>query len=213
MEFDYYDISPLISQRTDVFPGDKSFKRNIELSFADNNHIELSSIQTTLHIGAHADAPNHYHSEGEAIHERPLFYYYGKAQVIHLSIEPGELITKNHLGKTPITAPRVLFFTNSFPDPENWNSNFCAFSAGFIDELAQYSVRLIGIDTPSIDPENSKTLDAHKAVYKNNMAILEGLVLTEVPEGIYHLVALPLKLENCDASPVRAILIKNKVPG
>ena len=67
-------------------------------------------------------------------------------------------------------------------------------------------VRLVGIDTPSIDPQNSKTMDAHKAVLAADMRILEGLVLDDVPEGRYELIALPLPIVGADASPIRAIL-------
>ena len=209
MEFDYYDISPLVSPRIAVCPGDKKYQRHTHMSFADDQHMELSSIETTLHVGAHADAPNHYHAQGEAIHQRSLSYYYGKAQVIAVNLGRAELITKNHLEGVRILAPRLLFCTNSFPDHEIWNSDFCAFSAELIDDLARNGVRLVGIDTPSVDPEASKDLPAHQAIYRHNMAILEGLVLKGVPAGLYRLVALPLKLENGDASPVRAILVND----
>jgi arylformamidase len=67
-------------------------------------------------------------------------------------------------------------------------------------------VRLIGIDTPSVDLFTSKDLPAHQRFLANDMAILEGLVLHEVPPGRYELIALPLKLAGFDASPVRAVL-------
>jgi arylformamidase len=67
-------------------------------------------------------------------------------------------------------------------------------------------VRLIGTDAASLDPEQSKTLDAHQAVKAADMRILEGLVLDDVPPGWYELIALPLCIVGADASPVRAIL-------
>ena len=73
--------------------------------------------------------------------------------------------------------------------------------------LYQQGVRLIGIDTPSIDPFDDKALLSHNAVAERDMAVLEGIVLEDVPLGEYTLVALPLKLEGCDASPVRAVLV------
>ncbi|MCB0392437.1 MAG: cyclase family protein [Bdellovibrionales bacterium] len=207
MEFKYYDISPVISSRLAVFPGDATFQRNISLSFKRGEHLELSSINTTLHLGAHADAPNHYNVHGEAIHQRSLSYYYGPAQVVRVNLNKSESIVKQHLAATEIKASRILFSTDSFPDPEKWNSDFNSLSVELIEYLFSKNVKLVGIDTPSIDPETSKELPAHNAIYKNNMAILEGLILSHVPEGLYQLVALPLRLEGCDASPVRAILV------
>ena len=81
-------------------------------------------------------------------------------------------------------------------------------SAELINHLANQGVRLVGIDTPSIDLADDQFLESHQTIAKHNMAILEGLVLSHVTEGYYQLVALPLKIKNSDASPVRAILIK-----
>jgi arylformamidase len=72
--------------------------------------------------------------------------------------------------------------------------------------LAARNVLLVGIDSPSVDPETSKTLAAHHACRRADMRILENLVLAHVAPGDYELIALPLKLENLDASPVRAVL-------
>src|SRR5690606_17294421 len=107
-----------------------------------------------------------------------------------------------------IQAPRVLFKTGTFPNPDIWNSDFMALSAEVIEALASKGVRLVGIDTPSIDPAEDKDLESHQAVAKNDMAILEGIVLEKVSAGIYQLIALPLPIKNADATPVRAILLK-----
>ncbi|MCZ6834539.1 MAG: arylformamidase, partial [Planctomycetota bacterium] len=64
----------------------------------------------------------------------------------------------------------------------------------------------VGLDTPSVDLQNSKDLPSHARFLANDMAILEGLVLADVPAGLYELIALPLKLMGFDASPVRAVL-------
>ena len=108
-----------------------------------------------------------------------------------------------------ITTPRILFKTNSFPDPNEWRDDFTALSPELIGYLADHDIILVGIDTPSIDPAKATPLTSHFAVAQHNMAILEGIVLTNVPAGNYNLIALPLKLKDADASPVRAILIEN----
>ena len=108
---------------------------------------------------------------------------------------------------TDIKAPRVLFRTDSFSKPDQWNDDFNSLSPELIDWLSSLGVRLVGIDTPSVDPSDSKDLPSHQALYRNDMAVLEGILLSEVPDGLYNLIALPLRIKGADASPVRAILL------
>jgi arylformamidase len=202
----YYDISPEISANTAVFPGDTQFSRQMNMSFDEKNHLDLSQITTTVHIGAHTDAPSHYDAKGESIEKRNLLLYMGPCQVISVDKNPEERIVPEDF-KIEIQTPRILFKTNSFPDPNKWNNDFNSLSPALIHFLAEKNVKLVGLDTPSVDPASDKSLASHKAIYENNMAILEGVILSEVPDGIYNLIALPLRIKNADASPVRAILI------
>ncbi|HUP56937.1 MAG TPA: cyclase family protein [Bdellovibrionota bacterium] len=206
----YFDISPEISPKTAVFPGDVPFSRDVCLDFAKGDHLLLSAIKASVHIGAHADAPNHYHREGVGIGERDLSYYFGECEVIRVRLPRGERILPEHLGGRKPRAERVLLHTGSFPDPNQWNSDYNALSPELVDYLAAQGVRLIGIDTPSIDPETSKALESHQAVFRRDLAILEGIVLEGVREGLYTLIALPLRLKDADASPVRAILVEKE---
>jgi arylformamidase len=200
-----WDISPLITDRIAVFPGDTPFSREIALSYEQGHHLTLSAMKSTLHLGAHADAANHYHREGKGIDARALETYLGPAQVCTVSLDPGERIRPQHLPEK-IRARRVLFNTGSFPDPNEWRDDFNALSPELIHHLADLGVVLVGIDTPSVDPATSKALESHQALYARNLAVLEGIVLTGVPDGLYTLSALPLRLKDADASPVRAIL-------
>ena len=201
-----WDISPTISNRIAVFPGDEPFNQNTSLSFSKGNHLKLSSIQTTVHIGAHADAPSHYHRDGKDIHELPLAPYLGKAQVIEVKVGNNTHIEPQHFSHVEIKAPRILFKTNSFENPEQWVDNFKAISIETIKYLKNKDVILIGIDTPSVDVCDSKKLEGHQEFFNFDIRVLEGIILSNVPEGLYELIALPLKLEGLDASPVRAIL-------
>ena len=203
----YFDISPCISQQTAVFPGDTAYKRNVHMSVEAGDHIGLSSIESTVHIGAHADAPSHYGKSQAGIHELELTPYMGLAQVIHLAPPKGARISWAELAKTPIQCKRVLLATNSFPDSNQWNSDFNSLSPELIEKLHEQGVVLVGIDTPSVDPSDCKTMDSHHMLLKTQMRVLEGLVLEHVPGGLYQLLALPLSLKDADASPVRAILL------
>jgi arylformamidase len=203
----YFDISPEISPKTAVFPGDTPFSRTVCLDFKKGDHLLLSSIAGSVHLGAHADAPNHYHAGGRGIDSRSLEYYLGDCELVDVSVPRGSRVRPEHLAGRKIKAPRVLFRTRSFPNPERWNSDFCSLSPELIEVLVAQGVKLVGIDTPSVDPEDSKELESHQAIWKNDLAILEGLILDDVPEGVYTLIALPLRLKDLDASPVRAILV------
>ena len=205
-----FDISPEVSSELGVFPEDTPYSREILMDIQNGDALGLSKITTTLHIGAHVDAPNHYCKSEKGIGERSLHYYLGPAQVISAKTQKGQRVKIEDLETQEIQAPRILIKTNSFPDPNRWNSNFCSLSPELVEFLAEKHVLLVGIDTPSIDPEQDKVLEAHTMVAKYNMAILEGIILNEVPDGLYQLHALPLKLKGADASPVRAILINNE---
>jgi arylformamidase len=209
--FKIHDITPLISEDVAVFPGDQKFVRTVALDFDKKDNLTLSSIQTSLHVGAHTDAPNHYHASGVGMSERSLEIYLGDCQVIHVNLARGSRISSKDIAHCPISSKRVLFRTHSFPNPDEWNNDFVALSAELIHFLSAAGVILVGIDTPSIDLADDKILESHNAIFENDMAILEGIVLENVPEAHYFLSALPLKLKDCDASPVRAILIEGSL--
>jgi arylformamidase len=200
-----YDITPPISPLLQVWPGDTLPAREVLCDMARGDSITLSTLHATVHLGAHADAPSHYGAGAPAIDERGLDYYLGPCQVMHLRVPRGTCITPAML-KEPVVEQRVLFATGTFPDPERFNEDFAALSPELVDWLHGRGVMLVGVDTPSVDLFSSKELPVHKTFLKQNMAILEGLVLRDVPAGSYELIALPLRLVGYDASPVRAIL-------
>jgi arylformamidase len=199
-----HDITPVVSARLAVWPGDTPPTRDVLLDIARGDNITLSSLHSTVHLGAHADAPSHY-GPGPAIHQRPLETYLGPCQVMRVGVPRASRITPKML-PAAVQAPRLLLATGTYPDPEAFNSDFAALSVELVDFLHDQGVLLVGIDTPSVDLFDSKDLPAHLAFSRHDMAILEGLVLADVPEGRYELIALPLRLEGFDASPVRAVL-------
>lgn len=202
-----YDLSPLISPRLAVWPGDVPFSRSVAVSIEGGGNLDLSSMTTTLHLGSHADAPSHYAAGAAAMDAVDLALYYGPCQVMRVAAGRGERIRPSHL-TAELRAPRVLFHTGTFPDPEAWNTDFASLSPELIEHLHGMGVVLVGLDTPSVDPFESKALEAHQALARTGMRNLEGLLLEEVPEGLYTLAALPLRIEGADASPVRAVLIE-----
>jgi arylformamidase len=200
------DISPVLSPRVAVWPGDVAFSRQLSAAIDDGANIDLSAITTTVHVGAHTDAPSHYLRSGATMESRSLELYYGPCDVRSVQIGRGERITPAHLGSPP-RAPRLLLHTGTFPDPDVFTRDFAALSPELVAWAHGHGVRLIGIDTPSIDLCDDAVLLSHTAIAERDMAILEGIVLDAVPDGLYTLIALPLRIEGADASPVRAVLV------
>jgi arylformamidase len=172
---------------------------------ARGDSVTLSTLHATVHLGAHADAPSHYGAGAATIDERALDPYLGPCRLIRVAARRATRIGPDALPER-LGAERVLLATGSFPDPQRFNEDFAALEPALVAELHRRGVRLVGIDTPSVDLFDSTELPAHRAFLERDMAILEGLALAGVPEGIYELIALPLRLVGFDASPVRAIL-------
>jgi arylformamidase len=168
--------------------------------------VNVGRITLSPHTGAHVDAPLHYSKDGAAIGDVSLDVYLGPCRVVHC-LGSGALVQPGQLqGRLDNLPERVLLRTYQRAPLTTWDPEFTAVAKDTVDLLASLGVRLIGIDTPSLDPQQSKTMDSHNAVARHGMAILEGIVLDDVPEGDYELIALPLRFANLDASPVRAIL-------
>lgn len=201
-----WDISPPVQEGAPVFPGDTPYQQRWAASIAPGCPVNVSTLTLSPHVGAHADAPLHYDPQGAAVGALDLDPYLGPCRVVH-AIGRGPLITWEHLAHALRgLPPRVLVRTYERAPVERWDPGLAAFAADTIERLAEAGVRLVGIDTASIDPADSKTLDSHQVIRRRGLRVLENLVLDGVPEGDYELIALPLKLMTADASPVRAIL-------
>ena len=199
-----WDISQPLRAGLPVWPGDTAFEHARTWQMETGAPVNVSALTLSTHSGAHSDAPLHYLSQGPDIASVDLEAYLGECLVIDArgsgaAIEVGDL---PHLH----SVDRVLFRTfERFPH-ERWESETTAIAPEAIEWLGVQGVILVGIDTPSIDPQDSTDMFAHMAVLKHDIRVLEGLVLDDVPEGRYELIALPLPVVHGDASPVRAIL-------
>ena len=201
-----WDISPPVDERTPVFPGDTPFRRQWTATLGPGCPVNVSAITLSPHVGAHADAPLHYDPQGAAIGALDLEPYLGPCRVIH-AIGCGPLVEERHLAHAlDGLPPRVLVRTYARAPLERFDEALTAFAPATIEALADRGVRLVGIDTASIDPAASKTLESHQAIRRRGLRVLENLWLDAVPEGDYELIALPLRLVGADASPVRAVL-------
>ena len=201
-----WDISPPLRVGSPVFPGDAPFGSVWSARIGPGCAVNVSTLTLSPHTGAHADAPLHYADDGAAIGLLPLEPYLGFCRVIH-AIGAAPLVTWAHLEHAAHDLPpRVLVRTYHRAPVERWDPALAAYAPETVVRLADLGVLLIGIDTASIDPADSKTLQSHQVVLLRGLRVLENLVLDDVPEGDYELIALPLKLTEADASPVRAVL-------
>jgi len=201
-----WDISPPVHDGAPVFPGDTPYRQRWAATIAPGCPVNVSEITLSPHVGAHADAPLHYDPAGATIGDVDLAPYLGPCRVIQ-AIERGPLIEWEHIAHAVADLPpRVLVRTYRHAPVDRWDGALAAYAPATIERLAALGVKLIGIDTASIDPADSKTLDSHQVIRRLGLRVLENLVLDAVPEGDYELIALPLKLVTADASPVRAVL-------
>ena len=200
-----WDISPPIAPDSPLFPGDTGYSQQWTATIGPGCPVNLSAITMSPHIGAHADAPLHYGAGAATIGQVDLAPYLGPCRVIH-AIDCGPLVQIEHLAHALRDPPPRVLVRTCPKAPTAWSPEFTAFAPETVAALAALGVQLIGIDSQSVDPADSKTLDSHHTLLRLNLRVLENLVLDDVPAGVYELIALPLKLMLADASPVRAIL-------
>lgn len=206
------DISQPLSPGMAGFPGDAAYEESWTFRLGPFCPVNVSRISLSVHCGTHADAPLHYDRDGAAIAALPLEPYLGPCRVIDARGTGPLCLPEDISAALENAPPRILLRLVDRCDPKIWPTGFRALSAATVELLASRGVRLVGIDTPSVDPETSKALEAHHACRKAGMRILENLVLEHVAPDDYELIALPLKFENLDASPVRAVLRKLSSP-
>ena len=201
-----WDISPPVRVGSPVFPGDTPYAQHWTARIGPGCPVNVSSLSLSPHVGAHADAPLHYDPEGAAVGALHLEPYLGPCRVIHaIGVRP--LVEWAHIAHAAQNLPpRVLVRTYQRMPVDAWDAALAAFAPDTVERLADAGVQLIGIDTASIDPADSKALASHQVIRQRGLRVLENLVLDTVPEGDYELIALPLKLMDADASPVRAVL-------
>jgi len=203
-----WDISEPLEPSTSTFPGDTPFSQEWVLRQESGGSCNVSTIRMSVHVGTHTDAPLHFDVAGADIAAVDLSSYLGRCRVVDVRGEgspplvPAAALTADVLRG----AERILLRTRDRHDHRTWDEGFTAVGPDAARALAAAGVRLVGIDTPSMDHATSRELDGHHVLHEGGVAILENLDLTGVPAGDYELIALPLRIVGGDSSPVRAIL-------
>jgi arylformamidase len=202
-----YDITRMVTPQTAVWPGDTPYSVEPVVSITGGSSVNLTTICLSPHTGTHADAYFHYERDGEHPAAMPLDAYLGRARVVTVTRRDGPL-TPNDFADVDLTgAERLLVHSHVSDLPDDvWPDEFPYLSVELIEWLAGLGVRLIGLDSPSVDEFTSKDLPCHHALRRFGLVNLELVQLRGVPDGDYELTALPLKLDLACGSPVRALL-------
>lgn len=207
MKGKWIDISQPLHNGIAEWPGDTPFSYEVKFLKADTGSANIGMMSTSTHTGTHIDAPFHYDDDGLKVDELPIDIYIGKARVI-------DVTSLKSVGRSDLEpydfggAERILLKTGSRPNPDVFPATYTVMRTDIGPLLKERGVKLIGVDAPSVDPEPSKTLDAHHSLHKNGVFILENIVLDSIEPGDYELIALPLPIKDGDGSPVRAVVRK-----
>lgn len=203
------DISRPLETGMAVWPGDTPFNLTRVMEISAGDPVNLTTITMSAHTGSHVDAPLHFAVGDTAIDSLILEKFWGAAQVVTVTKSAGPLIPEDfgdydlgYVRRLLVRSPASDIKQDNFPDAFAYPSPILA------DFLGSRGIILYGTDGPSMDAEDSKILEGHHALQRNNIAILEWLDLRGVEDGLYELVALPLKIVGGDGSPVRAVLRK-----
>lgn len=207
------DISRTLNPGIAVWPGDTRFSLQTRWSMAAGSPVNLTTLTLSAHTGTHVDAPFHFDQAGATLDQVALAPYWGLAQVVTIHRATGALAPSDFAHVDIARSPRLLVRSarpansaRSAYDPSLFMTEIVYPTPALADWLGHQGVVLYGTDAPSMDPVQSKDLPGHHALRRNGIAILEGLDLRAAPDGVYELVALPLKIEGGDGSPVRAVL-------
>lgn len=206
MARELYDISMDLNAATPEWPGDTAFGYRLSVTQEQSGSVNIGELKTSTHIGTHVDAPYHYDAQGLKIDELPLDVYLSTAQVV--DVQGKSVVSKKDLPAPEAGVSTILLKTASWSDRKKFPPHWPLFETELAEWLVEHGIRLLGVDVPSVDPETSKELPMHQAMNKHGRFILEGIVLDDVPAGVYQLAALPLKITGAEGSPVRAVLYK-----
>ena len=198
------DITRPLSEGVLMYPGDVSpvFRQE------EHGNYIVTDLRMSTHTGTHIDAPLHYLKNGGSIDTIPLSHVVGLCRVLDVTLA-GTLITTHHLQGRLEGIERLLLKT-SFSGIDRFDENYPSLTADAARLITGYEMKCVGIDSPSIESyECDGTV--HRELLSHGCLIIELLDLSNVEEGDYTLVALPLRFTGLDGSPARVVLFDFRV--
>ena len=200
------DISMEISEDMMVYKNREENRPRIQVT---RDFHESSAFETTvtmgMHTGTHLDMPLHIIPEGDTLDDLILNQVICSCRVLDMTEAVGG-ITRQHLAEKDIQSGQFILLKtrNSFQDA--FDFEFVYLEKNGAVYLKEKGVKGVGIDALGIERDQPDR-ETHKTLLENNILIIEGLRLADVPEGEYLLMAVPLKIKGAEASPVRAVLL------
>lgn len=201
-----YDISMKISSGMTVYKGKDEKKPKFEVvSDHTNSSTYETAISCDMHTGTHVDAPLHMINGGRTMEYFGLDKIFSQCRVLNLT-DVEDRITKDDLKKHDIPSGEVILLKtkNSY---ENRVTDFIFLAESGANYLVDKEIKGVGIDTPGIE-RDQEGHPSHKKLLSKGIFIVEGLVLKDVLPAEYTLMLVPLKIENVEAAPARALLLE-----
>ena len=204
----------MLSNDLAEWPGDEPFHFKLTKEISKGDTVNLGAISMSVHNGTHADARFHFAANGESIEKAPLEVYLGSAVVVDLTesfsrSREKHLITLEDLrphAEEIAETSRILIKTGRWSNSAIFPNQIPVIAADVPSWFQKNGVKLLGLDVPSVDEIDSKSLPNHHALAAAGIGIVESLDLSHVGPGIYNLAALPLKIASGDGAPMRAVL-------
>jgi arylformamidase len=203
----YYDISRSFVPGMATWPGDTSTKLELVASIKAGSSVNVSRFTISTHAGTHVDAPRHFSENGETIDQLKIDPFWGIAQVVSVAKESGPLYLRDLADYDLKLANRLILSTAcSHIDSQEFPEKIVFPSPELVQHFSKLGIILLGTDAPSVDALGDPVLPTHTVLRDEGIAILEGLHLKNVPDGLYELVALPINIQGADGAPCRAVL-------
>lgn len=207
------DISILVTPATPEWPGDTPFSCLWTWDMQQGASVNVSATTSSPHVGTHADTPLHVTPGGAASESLSLDALSGPTVVLDVSDLRGEIaladIERRLAPWTTSDVPeRILLRTGRTIATGTFPDEWPALAPDCARELARRGLRALGVDCPSVDDRESRTLDVHHALLDVGVCVLENLDLRNADAGTYVLTALPMRVAGLDAAPVRAVLTR-----
>lgn len=204
------DISWTISEEMTVYKDKPEKKPAIKTTKEySKDRVNESRLELDSHTGTHIDAQKHFIQNGKPISDVIIS---GRCKVINLTDAKDKITSKILQKYTPEAGDIILLKTanSKLSETSGFAKDFVYLDMTGAAFLASKKIKAIGIDYLGIERDQPNH-ETHKILLENNITIIEGLRLEHIEAGIYELICLPLKIKEGDASPARAILIKNKI--
>ena len=202
-----HDISIAFAPGTPEWPGDTPCSCGWSWAIAQGASVNVSRMETSPHVGTHADAPLHVGLDAPGANQLPLDAFIGLSRVIDVRHLEGELtISQLEAAGYLSGTVRLLLHTGRTIANGTFPDGWPVLAPAAARALLADGLRLLGVDCPSVDARESKTLEVDRILFDGGANVLENLDLRSIRPGPYELLAPPLAVGAIDAAPVRALL-------